>query len=150
MVYCMHAIDGGLLVLKIAIQKDPIHDVDPLQHEYVALGLDLAVNLCHQLALARIDVTRLQRASEGAQQSTASRCDHVIDGRSMRLRDVGRNAVMFGDRSMHAEAYGLCLGWHIRQSQGPTNTLDFDVCAVNDVAHLISPICRLRYPRTFP
>ena len=105
---------------------DPIHDVDPLQHQHAAVCFDLATHLRHQLAVARIDVTRLQRASEGAQQSTASRCDHVIDGRSMRLRDVGRNAVMFGDRSMHAEAYGLCLGWHIRQSQGPTNTLDFD------------------------
>ena len=89
MVYCVNTIDGGLLILRIAIQEDPIHDVDPLDHEYAALCLDLAVDLCHQLALARIDLTRLQRASEGTEQSTAGRRDHVVDGRSVRLRDVG-------------------------------------------------------------
>ena len=61
MVYCVNAIDGGLLILEVAIQEDPIHDVDPLDHEYVALGLDLPVDLSHPLALARIDLTRLQR-----------------------------------------------------------------------------------------
>ena len=87
--YRVNALDGGLLVLKIAIQENPIHDVNPLQHEYVALCFDLAMDLCHQLAVARIDVTRLQRASEGAEQSTTGRRDHVVDGRRMRLRDVG-------------------------------------------------------------
>ena len=46
---------------------------------------------------------------------------------------------MFGDRPMHPGGHGICLDRHVRQSQGPTNTLDLDIGAVHDVAHLISP-----------
>lgn len=43
----------------------------------------LAGYLCYELPVARINVTRFQRASEGANHSTGGCCDYVVDRRGV-------------------------------------------------------------------
>src|SRR3984893_12129487 len=44
------------------------------------------IHFSHELPVARIDVTRIQRASEGAEHSTSGRGDQVVHRGGMRLR----------------------------------------------------------------
>jgi site-specific DNA recombinase len=52
-------------------------DLDPLDHEHIALGLDLSDRLCVEV-LERY-LTRCQRARKGAEQSATRSSDHVIE-----------------------------------------------------------------------
>ena len=82
---------GGLTIGRIGLQ--PILDRDSTQDQHAVLGgLDLAVDLGDQTLVAGSDVTRLQRASKGADQSTAGGSDHVVDGGGVGVSDVGVDA----------------------------------------------------------
>jgi hypothetical protein len=77
--------------------------VDPLDDEDLALELDLAPNFGGQLATGRIYLARLQRAPEGPGQSAAGRCDNVVEGRCVRGKVLGVDAVVIGDLRMDTE-----------------------------------------------
>ena len=76
---------------------EPIVDPDPLDHEDVILGLDLADGF--DLILLRIDfdLARLQRAGESAGQSAARGGHDVVERRRVRRILPGLDPVVLGD-----------------------------------------------------
>lgn len=60
-----------------------VGSVNAAYHKHPVLGFNLAADLCDQPAVAGIDLTRLQRASEGAEQSATGGGDQVVDGRGV-------------------------------------------------------------------
>jgi hypothetical protein len=77
--------------------------VDPLHDENTVLVFDLARGLADQSSVARIDVTRLQRAPEGAGESAGRGGDEIVErGRPLGLA-ASRDSVVIGDLVVHAE-----------------------------------------------
>jgi hypothetical protein len=69
---------GGLaLVVRAAGQ--PITDMDALDDQDLVLHDYHAFSLCAQLALARIDPARLQRASKRSRESTGGSRHHIVE-----------------------------------------------------------------------
>jgi hypothetical protein len=96
--------------------------VDPLDDEDAVLVLDLAGRLADQPSLARVDVTRLQRAPEGAGQSAGCGSDEVVERRRPLGLAASRDAVVVGDLVVDAE-----LDLRERElgtTQGPADALD--------------------------
>src|ERR1700680_3849551 len=56
----------------------PHRDVNAANDEDALIGFHLAGYVCREPATARIDLTRLQRASKGSEHSTRGCGDHVI------------------------------------------------------------------------
>jgi len=81
-VEAVHALDGFTAFFW---RHQPHGHVDAAYHKHAFVRFHLAGHFSHELPVARIDVTRLQRASEGAQHSTGSRGDHIIDRGGVRL-----------------------------------------------------------------
>lgn len=100
----MHALDCFLRVRRC---REVIDDVDAADHQHAPFRLNVAPHFCRQMFIARIYLTRLQRAPEGANQSTSGSGDNVIKRRRVRLGDIRANAVVLGDGSVHAEPYWL-------------------------------------------
>lgn len=75
----------------------PVVDVDAPDHQHVFFEFDFSGGLRNELIVAGIDLTRLQRASEGSRESTGGRSHDVVQRRSMRRILVRRNLVVFGD-----------------------------------------------------
>jgi hypothetical protein len=98
--------------------------MDPLDHEYAIVRLDLAGRITDQSSFAGLDLTRLQRASEGAGQSAGRCSDYVIEGRRVLSLAAAFNAVMVGDLVVDAEEDRLRLGRDGRPPKRPENTLD--------------------------
>jgi hypothetical protein len=74
--------------------------VNASDHKYILLELDLTHCFPDQAPGGRVDLTRLQRASEGSRQSTRCRRDHVIERGRPRFRDRRRDVVMPGYGTM--------------------------------------------------
>jgi hypothetical protein len=55
--------------------------------QHFSLEFDFSSDLSRQFLLTCVNFARLQRASEGANQSAACRGDHIIEGGSVRRRD---------------------------------------------------------------
>src|ERR1700730_2987240 len=66
------------------------------------------IHCSHDLPVARIDLTRIQRASEGAEHSTGGRGDQVVDRGGMRLRKFCRiDFVVLGNGPVDAKDHRL-------------------------------------------
>jgi hypothetical protein len=85
-------------------------DGDAPDHEHLFLEHDLADRLDLIALRIDLDVTRFQRAGEGAGQSAASRGHHVVEGRRVRGILVGVDAVVLRDLGMNPERHRLVLG----------------------------------------
>ena len=93
---------GDLFAVGVGVEREREADVDSFDHEHTVLGLDLADRLCGQSSFSSGNVTRLQRASEGAGQSPGGGSDHVVErGRMCRFASAG-NAVVVGDLVVNA------------------------------------------------
>ena len=110
-------------------------DVDASQYQHTALHFDLSMRHARQVAFARRDPARLQRATQGAEQSSTGCRNQVVDGRRVRIRNVALDAVVARDRAMRAKAHRLGFGRHLRQTQGPLDARQRDLRSVDDVAH---------------
>jgi hypothetical protein len=89
-------------------RHQPHSQVDATYYEHAFFCFHLASHFSHELPVARINVTRIQRASEGAQHSTGSRGDHVVDRGGVRLRQFGWvDLVMLGNGPVDAKDYRL-------------------------------------------
>jgi len=88
--------------------------LDPLEYEDLVLRLYLTDGIGVETLLLEGNVTRCQRASEGAEKSAASRRDQVIEGGRVRFHFLGRGPVVFGDLAMSTEQNGIPLSWEIR------------------------------------
>jgi hypothetical protein len=92
----------------------------------VVVLVDLADRLDLVLVLLELDLTRFQRAGEGAGQSPAGRGDDVVERRRVRREGVRRDAVVLGDLGVHAEGHRFVLGGQVRQALRPAEALDAD------------------------
>src|SRR5919197_6004746 len=58
-----------LVAVGVRVEPQAVRDLDPAQHEHAVVVEDEAAALADQSTLARRNLTRLQRASEGARES---------------------------------------------------------------------------------
>jgi len=72
------------------------NNVDAADHEDAVLQLDFADRFRHQALIRSVNVTRLQRASEGSRQSTSRGRDNVIQGSGVRFQNRLRDFVVLG------------------------------------------------------
>ena len=110
-------------------------DVDAPQHEHTSLDFDFAVGDGRQTAFAGNDPARLQRAAKGAEQSSASCGDHVVDRRRVRFGDITLNAVVACDRTVRTEAHRLLFRRHVRETEWAFYACQRNLRPVDDVAH---------------
>src|ERR1700739_1717973 len=104
-VEAVHAFHGPAVLF---LRRQPHGHVDAAYREHTFLGFYLAGHFPNELPVARIDVTRLQRASEGAEHSTSGRSNHVVDRGGVRLPEFrGIDFVVLGYRPVDAEDYLL-------------------------------------------
>jgi hypothetical protein len=97
---------------KEVVNVNSANDQDPL------VGLDFALDVGTQPAVARIYFARLQRAPEGSEHSTTERGDNIVKSCGMRFGEFCRiQAIMPGNRSMNAEDYWLRLSWQLCDSK---------------------------------
>jgi hypothetical protein len=106
----MEAVDALRLLPLLPRNWQPVVNGDPLNQEH-AVAVEYVADRLDFVPL-RIDfyLTRLQRAGEGAGQSTARRGDDVVERRRVRWELVRIDAVVLGHVGMHAESHRLALG----------------------------------------
>jgi len=111
--------------------------VNPAYDEHTVFGLFyLALRGGREVIAGRRNLARLQRASKGSRESTRGRGNHVIEGRRAWLVGVGRDFVVLGDRSVHAENNGLFLSRKIGPSDRTFHALDPHFRSIDDVRHV--------------
>jgi len=103
----MGSLRGLSLVLRATRQR--VADADPLDDEHLVLEVDLAFGLGRQPSPARVDPARLQRATQGAGESTGSGGDDIVERRGVIGILAGRRAVVLTDLVVGAEVDGLLL-----------------------------------------
>ena len=116
------SLDGGSVDVAGHLQQ--IAHVDSLDHEDTVVDLDLAGRLPDKTAVASVDVTRLQRASEGSRQSAAGGGDDVVERRGALGVAGSGDPVVVGDLVVDAEVDRLTLPRYLRTPQRTSNTLD--------------------------
>lgn len=89
---------GGLVLTRI--QFEGVFHMYSLDHENLFVQLDFTDGFGCQPAFAGGDIARLQRASEGAGQSTRGRCYEVIEGCGMSGMNSGFMLVVLGNLRM--------------------------------------------------
>jgi hypothetical protein len=118
--------------------RQPVMDSDPLEHEH-ALPVEHLANRLDLVPLwIDFDLTRLQRACEGAGQSTPGGCDHVVERRGVRREGLRIDAVMLRDLRVHAEGDRLTLRRQVGKSLGTAKALDAHPGDVSGICH-VSP-----------
>jgi hypothetical protein len=134
------AVEGPASTVDIGVVVQPkdVADVDPLEDEHAVLDLDFARGLTREPAVGCVDVTRLQRASEGARQSAGGGGDDVVERGRVFGFAVARNVVVVGDRVVDAEGDRLALCGQKREPQGTLHPFDPNLRAVHDITH----VCR--------
>ena len=122
----LFVIHGGLEVV-----RDPNSPND----EYPFFLLYLAHHVTPQTTVARGNLARLQRASEGTRESASGGRNHVVEGRGDLCLDV--HSVVCGDRTVDPELHRVHRGREIRTAERALHTLDPDVGGVYDFAHRV-------------
>ena len=109
------AVHGGPLGVR---RGQPHRDVNPSNDEHAILGFDLAGHIRGEASAARIDLTRLQRASKGPEHSTGRGRD--VDGRGVRFGQARRvDLVVLSDHAVALNVTGCASpGTHAIRS-GP-------------------------------
>lgn len=120
--------------------------VNAADDEDVILGFDFTDGLGNQARIRCINLTRLQRASEGAGESTGGSGDDVIEGGGVGIENLRRDLIVFGDRAMHAEQDGRGFGRQPGPAERAFEAFDFDLRAIDDVGH--GTICLTNVART--
>jgi len=117
----MHALGIRPAILR---HREPVANGDAADHQHLVLELDLTDRLDVVALWIDFDLTRLQRAGEGAGQSAAGRRDHVIERRGVRRVLLGVHAVVLRDLGVHSEAHGLGFGGQMGEPLGAAEPLD--------------------------
>ena len=81
-----------------------------------------------------IDSARLQRASEGAGQSAAGSGDDIVERR--RNITLRLNTVVLLNCPVDSELHGPFVSRQPSVTEGSLDTVDTDVCRVNDFGHV--------------
>src|SRR5262245_41775948 len=102
--------------------------MNPADHKNTIFRLDFAACFCDKFASARVDFTRLQRASEGSQHSTR-RCRNDVVNRGGVRFSQGRNiySIVLCDRTVNAEGDDMVLAGQMRSAQRAFLSFEPDV-----------------------
>ena len=103
--------------------------------QYTVFHFDFAHCIRGQAIVRSRDLTRLQRASKGAGQSTGRRRDDVVQCGRVRLQRPVRHLVVLGHGAVHSENHRLALGRQIRPSDWPLHALDSNLGTIHNVGH---------------
>jgi len=117
---------GGVLLIR-RTARQPVSDSNALDDEHAVLDLHIAFGLGGEVALASVDLARLQRATQRAGESTCRRGDHVIERCRMRLELAGFRPVMLRHLVVHAKRNRLGLSREVRVSQRTFDPLNPNV-----------------------
>lgn len=109
--------------------------MDPLDDEYTIFNFDLANRVGNEVAAACVDLARLQRASQGARQSTGCGGDHPVDRRGIRRKVFHRHPVMLGDVGVDSKCVVPIFGRQPDVADGTPDPLYPDIRSVFDVSH---------------
>ena len=80
------------------------HDMNAPDHQHALLDLYFAVGDGLESIPACHDLARLQRATQGTEQSTTCRGNYIVDRGRVRIRHFSFDAVVTGNRPMGAKA----------------------------------------------
>jgi hypothetical protein len=108
------------LLAPVLRHRQPVVDADAPDHEHLLLEHHLADRLDLVALPIDIDVTRFQRAGEGAGQSAAGGGHHVVKRGRVRGVLVGTDAVVLRDLGMDPERHRLVFGRQVREPLRPT------------------------------
>jgi len=109
--------------------------VDSLDDQHLPFELDLSGRLAKEEPFTSRDLTRLQRASKGPDQSTRRGRDHVVERRGVRFILARLRAVVRGDRPVRPEPDRLGFGRKPSLAQWPLHSLDEDPGKISDFGH---------------
>ena len=123
----------GLAILLLGSEVEGL--LDPLYHEYLVFRLYLPDRVGVETVLIEGNLTRCQRACEGAQQSATSRRDQVIEGGRVLLLVVGRDTVMLGDLTVNPKEHRLFFTRNIRSTGLPLYRLHLHSRDVGYISH---------------
>ena len=117
--------DAGGRLAMFFFRLQPQYDVNAADHQHTFFFLDLADCIGNQHAIASRDLTRLQRASVGADESTGRGRHNVVE-RGGVLLNTGRVAleVVLGDGAVDAERYGIRFAREPREPQWSSDAFD--------------------------
>lgn len=93
-VEAMHAFRRSLLV---SFSPEVVADVNASDHHHVTVLLNLAHCVRRQPAFTCRNPARLQRATQGARQSTCGGSNQVVDGRGVGFVDRQIDAILLRD-----------------------------------------------------
>jgi len=82
-----------------------------------------------------VDLARLQRAPEGADQSSPGGGNDVIKRRRVWFRNFGAHTIVFGNSPMHTESNGLGFSRQISQTQRATFAYYANMRNVGNILH---------------
>jgi len=124
-----------LLLVRIGSDAESVANVDAFDHQDAVLEFDFAGRVALESAFASRDVTRFQRASEGAGQSAGGGGNDVVErGRTLCLASC-RHTVVLGDGGVDAEDHRLILRGQVSAPERPTYPLDSDSRDIRDRSH---------------
>ncbi len=106
------------------IHFELISDINPADHHHFVFGFDLTDRGGREETLASRNSARLQRASQGASQSTCCSRNHIIQGRRMGLNRVHIDAISIGDFRVNAEIHRIWLYGQIGSPQRSLHAFD--------------------------
>jgi len=110
--------------------------MNPANHQHAVFGFDVSRHIGTELAAARVDLARLQRATKGAEQSTGGCGDDVVERGRVRFGERCRiHLVVFRDPAMDAEHDRLRFTRESGDAQRALDAIDVDVRGVDDVSH---------------
>jgi hypothetical protein len=115
--------------------REPVAHVDAFDEQHAVLGLDLANGLDLIALGIDLDLTRLQRAREGAGQSAAGSSHYVVECRGVRRVLLRTDTVVLGHLGVHAEHDWRLLGGQKRKALRTTKPLNSHARDVRHVAH---------------
>ena len=121
---------GGLVLLRIQF-KGVLH-VNALDNENLLVQLDFTGGFSYQPAFAGGDIARLQRASEGAGQSTGRGGDQVVECSRMLWMDTRLMLVILRNLRMGREVDRIRLHRHLDAPIGSLDSLYLDLGSIND------------------
>jgi len=117
----VNAFRGGSMVLRRA---EPQPDMDPPDHQNSLIRFDFAFRFRAEPPIRGGNLTRLQRASKGAAQSTRGAGDDVVERGCTRRVSIRRHPVVLGDGAVDPEGHRLRLGREKRVAHWPAEAFN--------------------------
>ena len=109
--------------------------MDAADHQNSVLFLDFAYSLADEPVYRSRDLTRLQRASKGAGESTGGGGDDVIESGRVRREGFGRHFVVLRDGAVNAKDNRRRFGRQVCAAHRASLALDADFGAINYISH---------------